>query len=172
MAKVDPKEIPWDVIIPEVVKALTPFIQGIAWLGLSQVDKRANALNNLIAIGEVIPTIDLGLPRGVVLAALYDKTGDSLDMLNQLVQALKDIPGDLKEYVKDTVDETKEEIVETILDPITENEAVIALGDCRANAKKNLKWFYGANIQTYLWIQSCLGQKGFSVGVGWVKDKL
>ena len=35
-------------------------------------------VNNLIAIAEVLPTVDLNLPRGIVLAAMYDKTADSL----------------------------------------------------------------------------------------------
>jgi len=46
----DPKDIPWDIIIPEVIKAFTPFIQGVTWLAISKVDKKAEALNNLIAI--------------------------------------------------------------------------------------------------------------------------
>ena len=120
MAKVDPKEIPWDIIIPEVVKAFTPFIQGITWLAISKVDKKANALNNLIAIAEIIPTIDLGLPRGIVLAAMYDKTGDALDMINQLAQALTDLPGDMKKFIQDQVDEAKE----TIIEPIAEKAEV------------------------------------------------
>jgi len=119
MVKVDVKEIPWEVIIPEVIKAFTPFIQGVTWLAISKVDKRANALNNLIAIGEIVPTIDLGLPRGIVLAAMYDKTGDALEMINQLAQAVTDLPGDLKEFIQETVDTAKEEI-EEIIDPITE----------------------------------------------------
>ena len=45
-------DIPWDVITPEIVRAFTPFIQGIVWVGLSKVDKRINALNNLIAVAE------------------------------------------------------------------------------------------------------------------------
>ncbi len=44
-----------------------------------------NAINNLIAIAEVLPTVDLNLPRGIVLAAMYDKTADSLKMLNDLI---------------------------------------------------------------------------------------
>jgi len=106
-----PKEIPWDIIIPEVVKAFTPFIQGITWFAFSKVDKRANALNNLIAIGEIVPAIDLGLPRGIVLAAMYDKTGDALDMINQLAQAFGDLPGDLKTFIQELVNKAKEDLI-------------------------------------------------------------
>ena len=101
-------DIPWDIIIPELVKASTPFIQAIVWVGLSKVDKRINALNNLIAVAEIVPTIDLGLPKGIVLGAMYDKTADALDMINQLAQAFGDLPGDLKKFIQEQVDEAKE----------------------------------------------------------------
>ena len=122
MAKVNLKEIPWDIIIPEVIRAFSPFIQGITWLGLSKIDKRISALNNLIAIAEIVPTIDLGLPKGVVLAAMYDKTNDALDMINKLAQAVGDLPGDLRNFIGDLVDEAKEEIEDIIPDIIPEVE--------------------------------------------------
>jgi len=115
MVKV-PKEIPWDIIIPEVVKAFTPFIQGISWLALSKVDRRVESLNSLIAIAEIVPAIDLGLPKGVVLAAMYDKTDEALDMINQLAQAIGDLPGDLKKFIQEQVDSAKEEIADIIPD--------------------------------------------------------
>ena len=110
------EDIPWDVIIPELVKASTPFIQAIVWVGLSKVDKRINALNNLIAVAEIVPTIDLGLPKGIVLGAMYDKTGDALDMINQLAQAFGDLPGDLKKFIQEQVDEAKEDLEEIFED--------------------------------------------------------
>jgi len=113
------EDIPWDVIIPELVKASTPFIQAIVWVGLSKVDKRINALNNLIAVAEIVPTIDLGLPKGIVLGAMYDKTADALDMINQLAQAFGELPGDLKNFIQEQVDEAKEDL-EEILEPIAE----------------------------------------------------
>ena len=63
MAKVDFDKIPWDVVIPATIQAFTPFIQGITWLAISKVDKRISAINNLIAVAEIVPTIDLGLPK-------------------------------------------------------------------------------------------------------------
>ena len=110
----DPKEIPWELIVPELVKAATPFIQAITWIGLSKVDPKINALNNLIAIAEIVPAIDLGLPKGIVLGAMYDKTGDALVMLNKIAQAVGDLPGDLKEFIQEKVDETEEKIEEVI----------------------------------------------------------
>jgi hypothetical protein len=122
MAKAKIENIPWDIIIPEVVTAFTPFIQGIAWLGLSKVDPKVNALNNLIAIAEIVPAIDLGLPKGIVLAAMYDKTGDALKMLNQMVQALTELPSELKKFVQGVVDEAEETIGETLEDVIPGTE--------------------------------------------------
>ena len=37
----DPKDIPWDIIIPELIRASTPFLQGITWLAISKVDKKS-----------------------------------------------------------------------------------------------------------------------------------
>ena len=119
-AKVDfVDKIPWEVVTPEIVRAFTPFIQGITWIALSKIDKRISAMNNLIAVAEIVPGIDLGLPRGIVLAAMYDKTDEALDMINQLAQALGDLPSDLKQFIQDQVDEAKTEI-EDIFEPITE----------------------------------------------------
>jgi len=173
--KIEAPEINWDLITPELIKVFTPFIQAFTWLGLSKIDPKVNAMNNLIAIAEVVPAVDLNLPRGIVLAAMYDKTTDALKMMADLLDVLEDIPENLKQLIKDMIKESKEAVTETILDPITENKAVLALTECNANAKKNLVTWpfpYGANIQTYLWIQSCLFQKGFSVSTKWIKDKL
>ena len=75
-------------------------------------------MNNLIAVAEIVPTIDLGLPKGIVLAAMYDKTDEALDMINQLAQALGDLPGNLKQFIQDQVDMAKTEI-EEVFEPIT-----------------------------------------------------
>ena len=112
-------KIPWEVVTPEIIRAFTPFIQGITWLGISKVDKRISAMNNLIAVAEIVPGIDLGLPRGIVLAAMYDKTDEALDMINQLAQAFGELPGDLKNFIQEQVDEAKEDL-EEILEPVAE----------------------------------------------------
>jgi len=127
MAKVDLKDIPWDIIVPELIKAAAPFIQAITWIGLSKVDPKVNAMNNLIAVAEIVPAIDLGLPKGIVLGAMYDKTGDALKMLNQMVQALTDLPSEMKKFVQDIVDET-EEVVEEKAEE-TGEEVITKLAD-------------------------------------------
>jgi len=116
MVKVTPKDIPWELIVPELVKAAAPFIQAITWIGLSKVDPKINAMNNLIAIAEIVPAIDLGLPKGIVLGAMYDKTGDALEMINKIAQALGDLPGDLKEYIQEQVDQVKSDLTPDIIE--------------------------------------------------------
>jgi len=107
------KELPdinWELITPELIKVFAPFIQAIAWLGLSKVDPKVNAMNNLIAIAEVVPAVDLNLPRGIVLAAMYDKTTDALKMMADLLDVLEDIPENLKKLIKDMIAEAKEAV--------------------------------------------------------------
>jgi len=170
--KIEVPEINWELITPELIKVFTPFIQAIAWHGLSKVDPKVNAMNNLIAIAEVVPAVDLNLPRGIVLAAMYDKTTDALKMMADLLDVLEDIPENLKNLIKDMIDESKEAVKETFLDPVTEasHDFQTALGDCRANAKKNLG--IGYRLGGAFWIISCMAQKGYSISSDYAKDKL
>lgn len=171
------KELPpidWELITPELIKVFTPFIQAIAWLGLSKLDPKVNAMNNLIAIAEVVPAVDLNLPRGIVLAAMYDKTTDALKMMADLLDVLEDIPENLKNLIKDMIDESKEAVKETILDPVTEasHDFQNALGDCRSNAQGYLGTGLRYRTLGGAWIISCMLQKGYSISADYVKDKL
>ena len=169
------KELPpinWDIITPELIKVFTPFIQAIAWLGLSKLDPKVNAMNNLIAIAEVVPAVDLNLPKGIVLAAMFDKTTDALKMMADLLDVLEDIPENLKNLIKDMIDEAKEAATD-FLDPVTEasHDFQTALSDCNQNAKKKLSYAYYTPAGT-VWIVSCMAQKGYSISADYVKDKL
>ena len=64
-------------------------IAGI-WLILTRLSPRINVLNNLIAVGELVPTIDLGLPKGVVLGAMIDKTDDAIALWNTIRDFVED----------------------------------------------------------------------------------
>lgn len=64
-------------------------IAGI-WLILTRLSPRINVLNNLIAVGELVPTIDLGLPKGVVLGAMIDKTDDAIELWNTIRDFVED----------------------------------------------------------------------------------
>jgi len=166
-------DINWELITPELIKVFTPFIQAIAWLGLSKFDKRVNAMNNLIAIAEVVPAVDLNLPRGIVLAAMYDKTTDALKMMADLLDVLEDIPENLKNLIKDMIDESKAATTD-ILDPVTEasHEYQTALSDCIAGAQKQLGTGSGYRFGGPLWVASCMLQKGFKISVKYAESKL
>ena len=69
-------DIDWSKVAELGFPVIAPFVQGGIWYGAMTIDKRAEALGRLIAIAEVIPAVDLNLPKGVVLASLYDSTAD------------------------------------------------------------------------------------------------
>ena len=52
---------------------------GIIWYYFSQRNVAANALNPIIAIGELVPTVDLNLPPGIVLGAMIDQAEDVVE---------------------------------------------------------------------------------------------
>jgi len=135
-------DINWDLITPSLIEAFTPIIQGVTWLGLSKIDPKVNALNNLIAIAEVLPTVDLNLPRGIVLAAMYDKTADSLKMLSDLAAALEGVPKDLKDSIEKLVEETESVIKEKVpFAELDQSQKALLLSDfneCRAYSKNFL----------------------------------
>jgi len=149
------------------LQALIPVMQPIivfgAWLGFSMFDKKASAVSKLIAICEPIPTIDLNVPRPVVLASLYHSTDEALKVLKDVI-----------EYFQDIEIPSAEEIINEItepLDPIIEptKDFLDALSDCRDNAKKNLGFTYP--VAGPFWILSCMQQKGFKITIEYIKDK-
>jgi len=172
--KIEVPDINWELITPELIKAFTPFIQAIAWLGLTKLDPKVNAMNNLIAIAEVVPSVDLNLPRGIVLAAMYDKTTDALKMMADLLDILEDIPENLKNLIRDMIKESKEAVT-GIIDPVTEasHDFQSALSDCRANAKKKIPGGdIGYRLGGAFWITSCMLQKGFKITTKYAESKL
>lgn len=83
-------DIPWDVIIPELVKVATPFIQALAWLAISRFDKRADAVSKLIAVTAPIPAVDLNLPSSVVLASVYHSLEEAMKWWPEVPEAVKE----------------------------------------------------------------------------------
>jgi len=162
------KNVDFTRVLQITVPILQPIIIGGLWLAFARFNKKADAVSKFIAIAESIPTIDLNLPKPVVLASLYHSIDEALDMLKEVIQTLKDIEIPTAE---DIIDEAKEQILDPILDPIRENEQLQALAACNANAKKNLGFAYYTPAAG-LWIVSCMAQKGFSVSLKYVKEKL
>ncbi len=109
--------IKWNRIIPPLVSVLQPVIIFGLWLGFSKIDKRADAVSKLIAIAEPIPTIDLNLPRPVVLASLYHSVDEALDVLKDVIDFIKDIDIPSADEI---IDAAKEEITPDVKPPTAE----------------------------------------------------
>jgi len=117
MAKKDPfKEIMANIDWTRLVPILQPLIIFGLWILFSKVDKRADAVSKLIAIVEPIPTIDLNVPRPVVLASLYHSMEDALEML----EALAEWAGDLPDLVAQLIQGLKADITPDAKPPTSE----------------------------------------------------
>ena len=60
-----------------------PLFIAFAWFQFSKMNQSANTLNNIIAIAELVPTVDLSLPDGVVLGAMLEKSEDVVEYWNE-----------------------------------------------------------------------------------------
>lgn len=69
-----------------------PFIQAFLWYQLSKMSPKVNLLNNVIATAEIVPTVDLNVPKGVVLGAMLDKTEDTINLWNDVKDFMFDFP--------------------------------------------------------------------------------
>jgi len=154
------------------LQALIPVMQPIlifgAWLGFSMIDKKASAVSKLIAICEPIPTIDLNVPRPVVLASLYHSTDAALKILADVIKYFEDLDIPSADEI---IDNIKEEILDP-LDPIIKptQSFLDALSACNENAKKNLK--YGSYyILGPAWILGCMQKKGFKITIDYIRKK-
>ena len=117
MAKKDPfQQIMANIDWTRLVPILQPLIIFGSWILFSKVDKRADAVSKLIAIVEPIPTIDLNVPRPVVLASLYHSMEDALEML----EALAEWAGDLPDLVAQLIKGLKEDITPDVKPPTAE----------------------------------------------------
>ena len=87
------KNIDWNRLLFTVIPLLKPFIIFGSWVMFARINTKASVTSKLIAIAEVIPTIDLGVPREIVLASLYDFTDDTLDLLDAIAETILDPVG-------------------------------------------------------------------------------
>jgi len=153
------------------LQALIPVMQPIiifgSWLGFSMIDKKASAVSKLIALAEPIPTIDLNVPKPVVLASLYHSTDVALKILKDIIQYFEDLDIPSADEI---IDDIKEEILDP-LDPIIKptKSFLEALSVCNENAKK-LK--YGSYyILGPAWILACMQKKGFKITIDYIRKK-
>jgi len=101
------KNIDFNRAILTVIPLLQPFIIFGAWLTFARMNTKASIVSKIIAIAEPIPTIDLNVPKEVVLASLFDFTEDTLLLLDKIIETFIDIPAEVKE----TIDNLKEGII-------------------------------------------------------------
>jgi len=146
------------------LQALIPVMQPIiifgAWLGFSMFDKKASAVSKLIAICEPIPTIDLNVPRPVVLASLYHSTDEALKILEDVINFLKDL--DIPS-AGDIIDDIKKEITGKGID---DKEQFLAdYNACAKNAKDTIPKIAYNKYTASTWILSCMVQKGYTRGL-------
>ncbi len=166
--------IKWNRFIPPLVSVMQPVIIGGLWLVACRFDKRADATAKFIAIAETIPTLDLNLPKPVALASIYHTIDETMDVLEEVIDFIKDLEvPTAKEIIKEGKDAIIEPL-EPIIEPAQEasHEFQTALFDCIANAQDNLGTGWKFNALAGPWVVSCMLQKGFTVPLSYVKDKL
>lgn len=80
------KDIEWNKILIGLIPALAvnPFVVTGIWLLLSRRFTQIKRLNTVIALADFVPAIDLNLPQGVTLAAMIDKSEDTIEFYNML----------------------------------------------------------------------------------------
>jgi len=141
------------------LQALIPVMQPIiifgAWLGFSMFDKKASAVSKLIAICEPIPTIDLNVPRPVVLASLYHSTDEALKILEDVIEFLKDIDiPSADEIIKDIKDEL-------LPKPIDPSKLLSDFRDCEVGYERDTPKVLQNKYSKGLYVNACLLRKGW-----------
>jgi len=155
------KGIKWNRIIPPLVSVLQPVILFGLWLGFAKIDKRADAVSKLIALAEPLPfEIDLNVPQPVVLASIYHSVDETLDILDEVIQYLKDI--DIP---------SAEKIINDIKDGLTgkgiedKGQFLADYNACAKNAKDTIPKLAYNKYTASPWIMSCMVQKGYTRGL-------
>jgi hypothetical protein len=96
---------------------LAPVILFSIWLSFAKLDKRADILSKFIAMSEPIPTIDLSLPKPIVLASLYHATEDAIKMMEAVLEFFEELPTEIRKLFED-VKKDIEEKVGDVTEPI------------------------------------------------------
>ena len=80
------KDVEWNRIFIGLVPAIAtnPLVITGIWLLLSKRFTQVNRLNTIIALAELVPTLDLNLPPGVTLGAMIDKSEDTIQFYNMI----------------------------------------------------------------------------------------
>jgi len=166
------KEIEWSKWLEILIPTLSPLLIAIAWVILSKFDKKVQTLNSLIAIAEVVPSVDIGLPKGVVLGALYDKGDEAIATMVAIMESLENIPPFVTaelEKLKLLLMQQSEEGYD--VDP-EDYGWPPSTKECIDQAVKDLGIAYYFPGLAPAWVLSCLIRKGYTVTTSFVKRKL
>jgi len=149
------KNVNFTRVFQIAVPILQPVIIGGLWLLASRFDKRADALSKLIAIAEPIPTVDLNIPKPVVLASLYHSVDELADVLGDVLKFLQNLEVPSAE---DIVDKVKEELLP---EPLDVTKALTDFKQCLKNYEESW-WIPKNNLTKALYIEQCLIRKGYA----------
>ena len=113
-------DVPWEAIARAVAPIVAPIVLSVVWVLLTKFDKRVDWLANMIAVAEIIPTVDLNVPPGIVLGSMYASAEDVQNILTAVVKAgerLTDLsPEDLADLIPKIPQESKgEDILRAII---------------------------------------------------------
>lgn len=104
------KDINWNRLLLTVIPLLQPFIIFGSWVIFARINTKASVVSKFVAIAEAIPTLDLGIPKEIVLASLYDFSDDTINIVDKLVDTIMDPVG--LQATKDALTNLKELAVE------------------------------------------------------------
>jgi len=150
------KNVDFTRVLQITVPILQPVIIGGLWLLLAKFDKRADALSKLIAIAEPIPTIDLNLPQPVVLASMYHAVDESLQVLEEVIQRIKDFDIPTTEEI---INDIKKEILP---DPIDKKEVLTDFQDCLIGYERDTPSYLKSKTTKAIYVNACLLRKGYA----------
>jgi len=162
------KNVDFTRVFQIAIPILQPVIIGGLWLLVSRFDKRADALSKLIAIAEPIPTVDLNIPKPVVLASLYHSVDELADVLGDVLKFLQnlDVPS-----AEEIVDKVKEELLP---EPLDVPETLTDFKQCLKNYEDNTPSFLKNKLTKGLYIEACMIRKGYAQKAvkEWIRIKL
>ena len=103
-------DVPWEAIARAIAPIVAPIILSVLWVGLTKVDKKIDWLSNMIAVAEILPTVDLNIPQGVVLGSMYSSAEDVQRILTAVVEAGEKLAGlDPKDIIPKVPEDTATE---------------------------------------------------------------
>jgi len=162
------KNVDFTRVFQIAIPILQPVIIGGLWLLISRFDKRADALSKLIAIAEPIPTVDLNIPKPVVLASLYHSVEELADVLGDVLKFLQNLDVPSAEEIVDTVKE------ELLPEPLDVPKTLSDFKQCLKNYEDTVPSFLKNQLSRALYIEACMIRKGYAQkGIKeWIRIKL